>query len=116
MNDGLRQQAFLPKAVVRTGRRRYHRPCAIGRDSDPGGTMCDENSIDDMIEFAQRRSELTRLRFGALSLGVGMTMMLPKVVGAAEVTESDVQIKTPDGLADAYFVHPSGGQHAGVLI
>lgn len=78
--------------------------------------MCDENSIDDMIEFAQRKSELTRRRFGALSLGVGMTMMLPKVAGAAAVTESDVQIKTPDGLADAYFVHPSSGQHAGVLI
>jgi carboxymethylenebutenolidase len=32
------------------------------------------------------------------------------------VSESDVEIKTPDGVADAYFVHPSTGSHPGVLI
>ncbi len=78
--------------------------------------MCDENSIDDMIEFKRRSGELTRRRFGALSVGVGVTMMLPQVAGAAEVTESEVEIKTADGTADAYFVHPSSGQHPGVLI
>jgi carboxymethylenebutenolidase len=78
--------------------------------------MCDENSIDDMIEFKRRSGELTRRRFGALSVGVGVTMMLPQVAGAAAVTESEVEIKTADGIADAYFVHPSSGQHPGVLI
>ena len=78
--------------------------------------MCDENSMDDMVEFARRSNEVSRRRFGALSLGMGMTMMLPRVVGAAEVKESDVEISTPDGIADAYFVHPSVGAHAGVLI
>jgi carboxymethylenebutenolidase len=32
------------------------------------------------------------------------------------VNESEVEIETPDGTADAYFVHPSKGAHAGVLI
>jgi carboxymethylenebutenolidase len=79
-------------------------------------TMCDKDSIDDMIEYARRSAELTRRRFGALSLAGGLTMMLPAIAGAAEVTETEVEIKTPDGVADAYFVHPSSGAHPGVLM
>jgi len=33
-------------------------------------------------------------------------MLLPKVANAAAVTESDVNVTTPDGTADCYFVHP----------
>ena len=43
-------------------------------------------------------------------------MMLPRSANAAEVTESDVSIKTPDGLCDAYFVAPNSGVHAAVLV
>lgn len=78
--------------------------------------MCDNRSIDDMIEFQRRSGGLTRRRFGALSAGAGFTMMLPAVAGAADVKEAEVEIKTPDGVADAYFVHPSSGTHPGVLI
>jgi carboxymethylenebutenolidase len=78
--------------------------------------MCDEHSMDDMVEFQRRSGDLTRRRFGALSLGVGAVVMLPQVVGAADVKESDVEIKTADGTADAYFVHPSSGAHPAVLI
>jgi carboxymethylenebutenolidase len=35
---------------------------------------------------------------------------------AAGITEADVNIETPDGVADAYFAHPSKGAHAAVLI
>jgi carboxymethylenebutenolidase len=42
--------------------------------------------------------------------------MLPRVANAVAVTESDVSIKTPDGTADCYFVHPASGTAAGVLI
>jgi carboxymethylenebutenolidase len=35
---------------------------------------------------------------------------------AHEVREQDVDVPTPDGAADAYFVHPASGSHAGVLI
>jgi len=30
--------------------------------------------------------------------------------------EADVMIETPDGMANAYFAHPSKGAHAAVLI
>jgi carboxymethylenebutenolidase len=43
-------------------------------------------------------------------------MMLPKVANAAPVTESDVNVTTPDGTADCYFVHPATGTAPGVLV
>jgi carboxymethylenebutenolidase len=49
-------------------------------------------------------------------LGAGVAMMLPKVANAATVTESDVNITTPDGSADCYFVHPATGSAPGVLM
>jgi len=49
-------------------------------------------------------------------LGAGVAMLLPKVANAVTVTESDVNVKTPDGTADCYFVHPTTGTAPGVLI
>jgi carboxymethylenebutenolidase len=43
-------------------------------------------------------------------------MMLPKVANAVTVTESEVSVKTPDGTADCYFVHPSTGTAPAVLV
>jgi carboxymethylenebutenolidase len=78
--------------------------------------MCDNHSLDDMAEYNLRKSELSRRAFGALAMGAGVTTMLPKVAGAADTQEQEVEIKTADGTADAYFVHPSSGKHPGVLI
>jgi carboxymethylenebutenolidase len=72
--------------------------------------------MDDMMEYQQRAAELSRRKFGALTLGTGMAMMLSRGAFAADLTETDVQIKTPDGTADAYFVHPASGKHPAVLI
>ncbi|MGC3982572.1 MAG: dienelactone hydrolase family protein [Steroidobacteraceae bacterium] len=78
--------------------------------------MCDDHSIEDMIEYSRRNGDLTRRRFGAMTLGAGLVMALPRMAGAVAVTESEVNIKTPDGTADAYFVHPSSGTAPGVII
>ena len=43
-------------------------------------------------------------------------MLLPKVANAVTVTESEVNVRTPDGTADCYFVHPSTGTAPAVLI
>src|SRR5918999_6304548 len=43
-------------------------------------------------------------------------MMLPQVANAVAVTESDVNVKTPDGTADCYFVHPASGTAPAVLV
>jgi carboxymethylenebutenolidase len=77
--------------------------------------MCDHDSMDDMLAY-QLKQGLSRREFGALSLGAGLVAALPRVAEAAEVTETEVEIKTPDGVADAYFVHPAQGAAAAVLI
>jgi len=78
--------------------------------------MCDNDSFDDMIAYELKKKELSRRTFGALTLGAGLLTMLPPVANAAEVKESEVEIKTPDGTCDAHFVHPASGSAPGVLV
>ena len=77
--------------------------------------MCDQDAFDDMTEY-QLKSGVSRREFGALTLGAGLVSLFPRGAAAADVTETEVQIKTPDGTCDAYFVHPAAGAHPGVLI
>src|SRR5215210_1461423 len=77
--------------------------------------MCDQDHFDEDKQEFEKLGMVTRRQFGVL-LGAGMAMMLPQVVNAVAVTESDVTIKTPDGTADAHFVHPATGTAPGVLI
>src|SRR5437899_12953869 len=77
--------------------------------------MCDQDQFEkDRREF-EARGQVTRRQFGVL-LGAGMAMMLPRVVNAVSVTEADVTVTTPDGIADCYFVHPASGTAPGVLL
>jgi carboxymethylenebutenolidase len=75
--------------------------------------MCEQ---DDFSEFARRGNGLTRRQFGAMALGSGLAAALPNLAGAAASSGADVTIKTADGSADAFFVHPAEGSHPGVLI
>ena len=77
--------------------------------------MCDEDHFEQDRQEYEARGLVTRREFGVL-VGAGIAMMLPKTVGAVAVTESDVTVTTPDGSADAYFVHPSSGTAPGVLV
>jgi carboxymethylenebutenolidase len=77
--------------------------------------MCDQDQFDEDLQKYEALGLVTRRQFGIL-LGAGVAMMLPQVVNAAAVTESDVTIKTPDGMADGYFVHPATGTAPGVLV
>jgi carboxymethylenebutenolidase len=77
--------------------------------------MCDQDHFDDDRRDYEARGLVTRRQFGAI-VAAGIAMTLPAVANAVAVTESDVAITTPDGAADAYFVHPSTGTAPGVLI
>ena len=76
--------------------------------------MCDQDHFDDDLREYEARGLVTRKQFGIM-LGAGVAMLLPKVANAVTVTESDVNVKTPDGTADCYFVHPSSGTAPGIL-
>ena len=77
--------------------------------------MCEQSQFEKDRQEFEARGLVTRRQFGVL-LGAGVAMMLPQVVGAVSVTESEVTIMTPDGMADAYFVHPATGTAPGVLV
>jgi len=77
--------------------------------------MCDQDHFEDDRQDYEAKGWVTRRQFGAL-VGAGIAMMLPTVVNAVAVTESDVTIKTPDGTCDAYFVHPATGTAAAVVV
>lgn len=77
--------------------------------------MCDQDHFENDREEFERLGRVTRKQFGIM-LGAGVAMMLPKVANALTVTESEVTVKTPDGTADCYFVHPASGMAPGVLV
>src|SRR5271169_1370818 len=77
--------------------------------------MCDQDHFDDDKERYEALGLVTRKQFGMI-LGAGIAMMLPKAANAAAVSESDVNVMTPDGTADCYFVHPASGTAPGVLV
>src|SRR6266480_1624518 len=77
--------------------------------------MCDQDQFEKDRQEYEARGLVTRRQFGVL-LGAGVAMMLPQVANAVAVTESDVNVMTPDGTADCYFVHPASGMAAGVLV
>ena len=77
--------------------------------------MCDQDHFEDDRREYEARGGVTRKQFGAM-LGAGIAMMLPQVANAVTVVESEVAIKTPDGMADCYFVHPAGGTAPAVLV
>lgn len=76
--------------------------------------MCDEDTERDAAEFL--KSKLSRREFNTLAAGAAVMMTLPSVAGALEITATDVNVTTPDGLADCFFVHPAKGKHPGVII
>lgn len=78
--------------------------------------MCDEQTEQENQALLRQTGGLTRRRFSTLAAGAGLALCLPATVNAMRVVESEVKVATPDGEADAYFVHPAEGQHPGVLI
>lgn len=79
--------------------------------------MCDKYTVNDNEQHLKTVTPtLTRRRFNCLTVAAALMAVLPPVVNARTVTETDVLIPTPDGEADCYFVHPASGSHAGVVI
>lgn len=75
--------------------------------------MCEH---DDFNEFAGPARSLTRREFGRMTVTAGLLATLPRQVFAGHTQGRDVEISTPSGVTDAYFVHPAKGRHPAVLI
>jgi carboxymethylenebutenolidase len=77
--------------------------------------MCDQDHSEKELQELDALGLITRRQFGVL-LGAGVAMILPQTPNAVKVTDAEVTIKTPDGMCDAYFVHPATGTAPGVLV
>ncbi|HEX3837194.1 MAG TPA: dienelactone hydrolase family protein [Steroidobacteraceae bacterium] len=78
--------------------------------------MCENDDFDAIVQYQRRGPALSRREFGALSVGAGLLSLVPAGAYAAATSGADVDITTPDGTCDAYFVHPTKGKHPAVLI
>lgn len=77
--------------------------------------MCDERTNRDVEDYLERNG-LSRREFNKCGMGAALSLMLPPVAGAVDVVAKEVMIETPDGEADCFFVHPSTGEHAAVIV
>lgn len=78
--------------------------------------MCDDKTVRDSEAYLARHAGLSRRQFGAVTASAALAVVLPSPANAAAVVEQDVEVPTPDGTADCYFVHPAEGAHAGVIV
>jgi carboxymethylenebutenolidase len=73
--------------------------------------MTDEKNIDAL------EGEVARRDFVALSVAAGVAAATVTASAAGlPVVETNVEVKTPDGVCDAAFIHPMSGSHPGVLL
>ena len=64
----------------------------------------------------KQQKDIARRDFVGLSVAAGIAVTAGTASAALEVVETNVTIKTPDGMCDAAFIHPKSGKHPGVLI
>ena len=77
--------------------------------------MSDEKQ--DHNESAEAPTDLSRRDFVAMSIAAGLAAAAGSSSAAdLHVVETNVEVKTPDGVCDAAFIHPATGSHPGVLI
>lgn len=88
--------------------------------------MCDDSTERELQNYLAEK----RLKRRAFNVGVGATAAVMVVgcdgddepastsdAGSELATKaSDVEIETPDGTIDAFFVHPETGKHAAVIM
>src|SRR6266511_4283731 len=64
-----------------------------------------------------QQNDFSRRDFVAMSIAAGVAAASGSASGAElPVTETNVEIKTPDGTCDAAFIHPATGSHPAVVI
>ncbi|MCW4463189.1 dienelactone hydrolase family protein [Sphingomonas sp. BT-65] len=75
--------------------------------------MCDELTDADN---ARLFGKVSRREFTGMTGAAALTAMLPAPANAKPLKGRDITIKTPDGVAQAYFVAPDKGKHPAVLV
>src|SRR5919199_1572628 len=78
-------------------------------------SMADEKH--DETRNAASPNDVSRREFVTMSVAAGFAVAAASGTAAElPVVETNVQVKTPDGVCDAAFIHPATGSHPAVLI
>ncbi len=85
--------------------------------------MCDQQTTAELEATnpnwrEQAMAGLSRRQFGAMGAAVTLaacTGMDAATASEGGLAESNVTIETPDGVIDAFFVHPASGKHPAVI-
>ena len=84
--------------------------------------MCDDAAFDDMVKYELRNGGLSRRELGALAMGAGFALALPRTANALETKGSEVDIETPlagvmtRSRIDAVFPDPRPGTTPGQVV
>jgi carboxymethylenebutenolidase len=97
----------------------WNRVAPATGSTDDGRTK-ETNIMDEKREHEEQNDiarDISRRDFVAMSLAAGLAAAAG-AASAAElpVVETNVDIKTPDGVCNAAFIHPATGSYPGVLI
>src|SRR5262245_16386576 len=77
--------------------------------------MADESPMQTQND--ETPDDPSRREFVAMSIAAGIAAAAGSASAAdLPVVEKNVEIKMPDGVCDAAFIHPASGSHPGVLI
>src|SRR5436190_15029343 len=77
-------------------------------------TMADEKK--DQNANVEAPTDLSRREFVTLSVAAGLAVAAGTASAAEPVAETNVEVKTPDGVCDAAFIHPTSGSQPAVII
>jgi carboxymethylenebutenolidase len=77
--------------------------------------MCDEIT-EAHNEALIKSGVLSRRTFSAAGLATTLAACVSTPVDPKAVVERDVDITTPDGVCDSYFVAPASGKHAAIIV
>jgi len=73
--------------------------------------------MTDETKKQDEQNEFSRRDFVAMGIAAGIVAAAGGASAAdMQVVEKDVEIKTPDGVCNAAFIHPTTGSHPAVLI
>lgn len=75
--------------------------------------MCDEQTDADN---ARAFGRVSRRDFTGMTGAAALAALLPAPANAKPLKQRDITIKTPDGVAQAYFVAPDNGKYPAVLV
>lgn len=82
--------------------------------------MCDETTEADNAEWLAGQG-VGRRQFGLMGVSAAGLALFPGCASgssapAADTASRKIAIRTPDGTADAFFVHPAEGRHPAVIL